>query len=292
MENGSPKYSILNATLWMTGTLVSFMGMAVGGRELSLELGTFQILFFRSAIGLFILSLVLLYKGWSLAKTSHFPLHLLRNITHFGGQFGWFYGIAFLPLSEVFAIEFTLPVWTAILATLILKEHMTPPRILAVVFGIAGMFVILRPGMGVLNPVSIIVLLSAVCFGLSHTLTRRIVWNDHPITILFFMALIQFPIGLLFSLKDWTAVSFSMWPWLIIVGITALTAHYCMARAFAIADATIVVPLDFLRLPLIAVVGFLFYNEMLDVFVLTGAFIMLLGNFISIRAEHKKVRSI
>jgi drug/metabolite transporter (DMT)-like permease len=83
-----------------------------------------------------------------------------------------------------------------------------------------------------------------------------------------------------------------MWPWLLIVGVTALTAHYCMARALAIADATIVVPLDFLRLPLIAVIGYLFYNEVLDLFVLTGACIMLLGNFISIRAEHLRSRSL
>ncbi|RLC22982.1 MAG: hypothetical protein DRH93_08510 [Deltaproteobacteria bacterium] len=127
----------------MMGTLVSFMGMAVGGRELSMELDTFQILFFRSLIGLFILVLVLSNKGWHLIKTRHFSLHVLRNISHFGGQFGWFYGIAYIPLAEVFAIEFTLPVWTAILATLILKEHMTPPRFFAVVFGIVGMLIIL-----------------------------------------------------------------------------------------------------------------------------------------------------
>jgi drug/metabolite transporter (DMT)-like permease len=272
----------------MTGTLISFMAMALGGRELSQELDTFQILFFRSLIGLLVVSLVLFNKGWHLVKTKHFSLHILRNISHFGGQFGWFYGIAYLPLSEVFAIEFTLPVWTAILAALILKERMTLPRFFAVVFGIVGMLVILRPGMGVLNPISLIVLASAACYGLSHTLTRRIVGFDDPMTILFYMTLIQLPIGFFLSIKDWNSVSFSMWPWLIIVGVTALTAHYCMARALAIADATVVVPLDFLRLPLIAVIGYLFYNEVLDLFVLIGAFIMLFGNFINIKAEHKK----
>ncbi len=266
------------------------MGMAVGGRELSLEMDTFQILFFRSLIGLFVLCLILFNKGWHLAETRHFPLHFLRNISHFGGQFGWFYGIAYLPLSEVFAIEFTLPVWTAVLATLILKEQMTLSRFSAVALGIAGMLVILRPGMGVLNTISLFVLASALCFGLSHTLTRRIVWFDHPITILFYMTLIQLPIGFVLCLNNWAFVSFSMWPWLIVVGITALTAHYCMARAFAIADATVVVPMDFLRLPLIAVLGYLFYNEILDIFVLIGAFIMLSGNFINIRAEHKKAK--
>ena len=285
------KHSIINAALWMMGTLVSFMGMAVGGRELSMELDTFQILFFRSLIGLFILVLVLSNKGWYLIKTRHFSLHVLRNISHFGGQFGWFYGIAYIPLAEVFAIEFTLPVWTAILATLILKEHMTPPRFFAVVFGIVGMLIILRPGMGVVNPVSLIVLASAICYGLSHTLTRRIAGFDHPITILFYMTLIQLPIGFFLSFNSWVSVSFSMWPWLITVGVTALTGHYCMARALTIADATVVVPLDFLRLPLIAVIGYLFYNEVLDQFVLIGAFIMLFGNFLNISAEHRKAKS-
>ncbi len=285
------KHSIINAALWMMGTLVSFMGMAVGGRELSMELDTFQILFFRSLIGLFILVLILSNKGWHLIKTRHFSLHVLRNISHFGGQFGWFYGIAYIPLAEVFAIEFTLPVWTAILATLILKEHMTPPRFFAVVFGIVGMLIILRPGMGVVNPVSLIVLASAICYGLSHTLTRRIAGFDHPITILFYMTLIQLPIGFFLSFNSWVSVSFSMWPWLITVGVTALTGHYCMARALTIADATVVVPLDFLRLPLIAVIGYLFYNEVLDQFVLIGAFIMLFGNFLNISAEHRKAKS-
>ena len=288
MKPDTDKDSIINAALWMTGTLVSFIGMAVGGRELSSELHTFQILFFRSLIGLFILCLILLNKGWYRIKTRHLSLHVLRNLSHFGGQFGWFYGIAYIPLAEVFAIEFTLPVWTAVLAVLILKEQMTAPRFFAVVFGIAGMLIILRPGMGVLNPISLIVLSSAFCYGLSHTLTRRMTLFDHPITILFYMTLLQLPLGFLLSLNDWHPVSFAMWPFLIIVGITALTGHYCMARALAIADATVVVPLDFLRLPLIALIGYLFYNETLDLFVLIGAFVMLFGNLINIKAEHKK----
>jgi drug/metabolite transporter (DMT)-like permease len=281
------KKDIIKAALWMTGTLFSFMGMAVGGRELSQDLGTFQILFFRSLVGLFILCLVLAGQGWHLIKTQHLSLHLLRNISHFGGQFGWFYGIAFIPLAEVFALEFTVPAWTAILAALILQERLTFSRLLAVVFGITGMLIILRPGMGILNPISLIVVAGAVCYGLSHTLTRKITWFDRPITILFYMTIIQLPMGLLLSLGQWQTISLPLLPWLITVGVTALSGHYCMARALALADATVVVHLDFLRLPLIAVIGYLFYNEMLDTFVLTGAVVILLGNLINIHMEHK-----
>ncbi len=281
-------HSVITAALWMAGTLVSFMAMAIGGRQLSAELSTFQILFFRSLTGLVIIIAVIAVTGKNQIATCHAKWHLARNIAHFGGQFGWFYGIAYISLAKVFAIEFTLPVWTAILAALILKEQLTAPRIAAVVFGILGMLIILRPGMGVMDTASLAVLAGAVCYGLSHTLTRKIAGHDTPIAILFYMTLIQLPIGLAFSLSGWVTPSCAMWPWILAVGVTALSGHYCMARALAIAPATVVVPLDFLRLPLIAVVGYLFYAEPADLFVLIGAVVMLAGNLINIRAEHRK----
>lgn len=280
-------HNVIIATLWMAGTLFSFMAMAIGGRELSGHLSTFQILFFRSLVGLGIISILLLFSGIKQLLTRHFIWHLIRNIAHFGGQFGWFYGIATISLAKVFAIEFTLPIWTAILAAVILKERLTGPRITAVLFGITGMLVILRPGMGVMNTASLAVLAGAVCYGLSHTLTKKIAAHDTPVTILFYMTLIQLPIGFGFSLYNWVTPGMALWPWLLLVGITALTGHYCMAKALAIAPATVVVPMDFLRLPLIALVGYLFYNESLDLFVLIGAFIMLFGNLVNIRAEQK-----
>jgi drug/metabolite transporter (DMT)-like permease len=212
-------------------------------------------------------------------------VHILRNLAHFGGQFGWFYGLALIPMAEVFAIEFTVPVWTALLAAVILRERLTPSRIAAIGLGIAGMLIILRPGVSVVSPAALAVLGGAVCYALSHTLTRRLVQTDAPIMILFYMTLVQLPLGLLPALGDWTAPTPGMWPWLLAVGAAALSGHYCMARAFALADATVVVPMDFLRLPMIALVGRLLYGEAIDAFVLGGALVMLAGNIVNIRAE-------
>ena len=291
MDLNSHGHPVIIAALWMIGTLFSFMALAIGARELSAQLGTFQILFFRSLIGLFIIGFFLVRSGWRQVLTGHPGLHVLRNIAHFGGQFGWFYGIAFIPLAEVFALEFTVPVWTAILAAIILGERLTRPRIIAVAFGIAGMLIMLRPGLAVVKPAALAVLGGAVCFSLAHTLTRRLAQVDTPLAILFFMTVIQLPLGLLPSLNGWVNPTCDMWPWLIVVGTTALSAHYCMARALALAEATVVIPIDFLRLPLIALVGFLVYNETLDWYVLIGAAIMLTGNFVSIRAEELKLLS-
>lgn len=282
-----PSSSIFRAALWMSGALASFMAMAIGGRQLAADLSTFQILFFRSLIGLAVIGILALRSGWSALRTPVPGLHLLRNVAHFGGQFGWFYGLAFIPLAEVFAIEFTVPIWTAIWATLLLGERVSGPRFAAIGFGILGLLLIIRPGMEAVHPAALAVLASAVCYALSHTLTKKLAHIDRPLTILFYMTLIQLPLGLLPSLTNWVTPGPALWPWLLLVGLTALSAHYCMTRALALADATVVIPLDFLRLPLIAVVGALFYSEPLNWLVLAGAGLMLYGNWVNIRAERR-----
>ena len=183
--------------------MVSFMAMAVGGRQLAGHMTTFQILFFRSLIGLVIIGFLLWRSSWKQIFTRHFKIHALRNIAHFGGQFGWFYGIAFIPLAEVFALEFTVPVWTAVLATMLLGEQITRARVTAIIFGVPGVILILRPGLAVINPASLAVLGGAFGYALSHTLTRRLAQVDTPLTILFYMTLIQLPLGFVTSIPDW-----------------------------------------------------------------------------------------
>lgn len=286
-ERKDTRHPVLRAVLWMSGALASFMAMAIGGRELSAELGTFEILFFRSLLGLGVIALLLGRRGWRQLRTRRFRLHLLRNTAHFAGQFGWFYGIAFLPLAEVFAIEFTVPVWTALLAATFLAERLGTARYAAVGLGVAGTLVILQPGVAALHPAAAAVLLSAVAYAISHTVTKRLAGIDTPLAILFYMTAIQLPLGLVPALAHWVTPSAAMWPWLVVVGLTALTAHYCMVRALALADVTVVVPMDFLRLPLIALVGLIFYGEHLAWPVLAGATLILAGNFINIRAERR-----
>ena len=286
LQKTRPGHAII-AALWMSGTLVSFMGMAIGGRQLAGQLTTFQILFFRSMIGLLIISFLLWRSDWQQIFTQKIKMHAVRNIAHFGGQFGWFYGIAFIPLAEVFALEFTVPVWTALLATLLLGERISRARGTAVVLGVLGVIIILRPGMAVVNPASLAVLGGALGYALSHTLTRRLAQVDTPLTILFYMTLVQLPLGLVTSIPNWNMPAAEMWPWIFVVGVTALSGHYCMARALALADAIVVVPLDFLRLPLIAGVGALIYKEPIDWLVLAGGAVMFAGNLINIRAENR-----
>ena len=209
----------LRAAFWMSGALVSFMAMAIAGRELSTELTTFQILFFRSLIGLVVVAALLQRAGWKQIRTNVFGAHVLRNVAHFGGQYGWFYGIALIPLTEVFAIEFTVPIWTALFATLVLGERMSTRRALAVGLGFAGVLVILRPGFAAISVAALAVLGGAFCYAISHIFTKRLSATQTPLTILFYMTVIQLPLGLLPALPRWVWPSAALWPWVCVVAV-------------------------------------------------------------------------
>jgi drug/metabolite transporter (DMT)-like permease len=260
------------------------MAMAISGRELSSELSTFQILFSRSFVGLVVIGALLQRTGWGRARTHSFGTHLVRNLAHFAGQYGWFTGLASIPLTEVFAIEFTMPIWTAILATLILGERMNGLRALAIALGFVGILVILRPGVASVSAGALAVLGAALAYAFAHTLTKLLSSQDAPIVILFYMTAIQLPLGLAASLPQWVWPSPAVWPWVALVGLTALSAHYCLTRAFQLADASVVIPLDFLRLPLIALIGLFFYGEPLEPWVMVGAAIVFVAIWLNLKS--------
>ena len=275
------------ATLWMVGAMIALSGMAVAGRELSSELNAFQISFTRSFICLFSLIVLLIIIGFKKVKTKIIKLHIFRNTIHFGGQAGWLYGVALLPLAEVFAIEFTAPIWTAILATILLKEQLTIYRTASILAGFIGILIILRPGLQIIQPAALVVLFATICFASTYVFTRHMSSTESPLTIIFYMNLVQLPIGLATSIPDWKIPSFELWPWALLIGLTGLASHFCFAHAFRHADAAVVTPLDFMRLPLIAFIGFNFYDEGWDFLILFGGTIIFAGNLFNIYSESR-----
>lgn len=269
----------IRAAGWMVGTLVSFIAMAVAVRELSVTLHTFEILAWRSVVGLVAMLGLGAVAGWRLLKPVQLRWQIGRNLMHFLGQAGWAYGIAVLPLATVFTLEFTMPAWASLLAIMFLGERMTMARATAVVGGFVGILVILQPGVVALDTSMLIVLGSALAYALAHTMTKHLTRRESVPAILFWMALVQLPIGLGLALSPlgdgWTMPGLAEAPWIAVVGFGALSAHFCLARAFSIADAIIVMPLDFVRLPLIVLIGAWFYGEALRPEVALGAAIII-----------------
>lgn len=280
--------SVLRGALWMMGVIASFTAMGVAGRELSAELNTFQVLFWRSLVGLILISLILTRMGWSHARTARPVVQIVRNVIHFGGQFGWFYGLGLIPLAEVFAIEFTTPIWTLLFAAVLLSEKITPLKIMTVLLGFAGILVILRPGVSEVQLAQLSVLGAAAAYSLVHVITKGLVKTDSPLAIIFYMTVIQLPIGLVASLDGWVWPSPDLAPWIVLVGLGGMSAHYCLSKALSLADTTVVIPIDFLRLPVAMLVGWLLYREGVDIWVIVGAVMIFAGNYVNVRAETRR----
>jgi drug/metabolite transporter (DMT)-like permease len=278
----------LRGALWMGGAMLSFAVMAMAARELLRTMGTFETLFLRSLVSFVLVFAILLRFGFGVLRTRRFGLHVVRNLLHFGGQYAWVYAIAGLPLATVFAIEFTMPVWTALLAMPILGERLNRGRIVMLACGFTGILIILKPGFGVVQPAALVMLAGSFAYASMNIATKRLVEKDSALAILFYMSAIQLPLGLVPALAQWVTPGIADLPWIIAIGATGLSAHYCITRAFRIADATLVVPIDFMRLPLIAAVGMLFYGESLELSIILGAAVIFAGTYYSIRRESRK----
>jgi len=277
--------------LWMTGALLSFSAMAVSIRGLAGTLNIFEILSIRNGCGVVVLLALAAARPELRAYLAprRMALHAVRNGVHFAAQYAWALSLTLLPLATVFALEFTMPAWVALLAIPILGERMTASRAASVVLGFIGVLIIVRPGLTTFEPAVLLVLAAALGYAIALIATKQLTRHVSTFAILFWMNAIQLPLGLagsnpLFVLELGSA----QLPAVIGVGIAGLTSHYCLTNAFRAGDATVVVPCDFLRIPLIALVGWLFYGERLDVFVFAGAALIIAGVAWNLRAEARR----
>ena len=281
----------LKAASWMIGAMVSFSLMAISGRELAPNLNTFEIMFFRSLIGLVIVLIFGFFAGTlRQIKTDRIGLHVLRNTAHFTGQNLWFLAVAFIPFSQLFALEFSTPIWVALLAPLFLGEALTRRRLLSVVIGFTGVLIVARPELNNINPAILAAIACAVCFACSLMTTKKLTIDQSITCILFWLTLMQLGMGVV-AVTVTGGVSMPLgidYVWVLTVGIGGLTAHFCITKALALAPAIVVIPLDFLRLPLISLIGFLAYNEAFEWAVVLGAILIFTAVLVNLQSEHQR----
>jgi len=278
----------LRAALWMGCAVLSFSLMAVAVRELLRHMGAFEILFLRTAVTLLIVLAILPRSGLATLRTRLIHVHLARAAAHLGGQYCWIYAIGALSLATVFAIEFTMPVWVAAAAFLFLGERLNASRVVMLVLGLAGIAIILRPGVGGFHPAALVMVLGSMLYAGNMIFTKRLSSSDSPLAVLFWMSLSQTPVTLAAALPHWVAPTLADAPWIVAIGAGSFVAHYAMTRAMKLGDATLVVPIDFLRLPLIAVVGAVFYGEPLEAATFAGAAVIFAGTYYSLSRESRR----
>ncbi|MCL3883639.1 DMT family transporter [Marivita sp. GX14005] len=278
----------LRACLWMIGSILSFTAMAIAGRAVSLDLDTFEIMLYRSVIGAGIVIVVAGYAGTLTQIRTRKPgAHLARNICHFTGQNLWFYAIATIPLAQVFALEFTSPLWVMVLAPLVLNERLTRSQLIAGAAGFIGILIVTRPGAQSVDAGLIAAALAAIGFAGSAVLTRRLTRTETITCILFYLTTMQAALGLICAGADGAIAlpTLANLPFVAVIAVAGLVAHFCLTTALSLAPASIVMPIDFTRLPVIVIVGVLLYAEPLDPYVLLGAAVIFAANYYNIRAS-------
>lgn len=287
----SPQPRPLLAAAWMVGAIIAFSSMAIGGRAVAAELDSFELMMYRSYIGLCVIVIIgLVWGKFSEVRFDNLALHGLRNLGHFIGQNLWFSALQLITLAQLFALEFTSPIWVVIFAALFAGEKMTQPRIMAVALGFIGALIVARPGLGGDTLGLALAAASAIGFAVSIVSTKVLTRTETIFGILFWLTAMQAVFGSITAGWDGDIAwpSLSIWPWVVMVGFAGLIAHTCLTNALAVAPATIVTPMDFARLPAIAIVGMLFYNEAIDIWVFVGALVIFGGNYLNIWSQTKK----
>ena len=286
--------NILQAAAWMMGAVVAFSCMAVGGRSVSFELDTFEIMMFRSFVGfIVVVGFAKMLGTLSEVKYDRLGTHALRNVFHFAGQNLWFYALTLIPLAQVVALEFTSPLWVLVLSPLFLGERLTRIRVIAAICGFVGVLIVARPSPETISVGMISAAIAAIGFAGTMILTKRLTRTQSLTCILFWMTAMQAVLGIVCAGYDGDIAvpSLPSVPWLVLIGLAGLCAHFCLTKALTLAPATVIVPVDFLRLPVIAIIGLTLYAEPLDIFVILGAIIIFGANYANIWAETRKTEA-
>jgi drug/metabolite transporter (DMT)-like permease len=283
----------LAAALWMTGSIAAFSSMAIATREIRGAHDTFEILAYRSIIGwLIVVAAALTLGQWRRIRTDRIGSHVVRNLFHFTGQSLWFWAITMIPLAQVFALEFTSPIWVILLAPLVLGERLTRTRIAAAALGFAGILVVAQPDFGSLDPGVLAAAGAAFFFAATTLLTKRLTRDEAIVSILFWLTLMQAVLGGALILWDGKVAlpTLATLPWLCVIAVAGITAHLCLTTALSLAPANVVVPVDFARLPIIAAVGAFLYAEPVQASLFLGAGLIFLGIWINLNAEMRSSR--
>lgn len=281
---------LFQAVLWFCGTMAGFAAMAISARQLQTTMSTFEILFFRSLIGILAVLPFIIRSRFADLRMTNVKFHGARALVQFCAQICWMYGIAYLTLSDLTAIEFSVPVFTAVLAVIFLGEKMWRHKWIATLLGFAGVLIILQPEGSAFSVAGFVMLLGSALYSGSGILVKFLTRTETPQGIIFWMNSLQLPLGLIPAvfIFDWVTPGVADIPWILAWGLAGLMAHYTMARALSLADITIIFPLDFLRLPLMALLGYLLYAEAISPWTAVGGIVIFAANYYSVREESRR----
>ena len=281
----------LNVTVvglsWVVLAGVNFVGFVVLIKYVGSELPPVQAAFIRYLFGFVVLLPLFIRNGTHIFDTKHIHLHGLRGFIQALAVMLWFYAVTKLPIAEVTALGFVSPIFVVFGAVFFLRERMNKARIAAVVLGLVGVFVILRPGFSVINSGSVAMLLAAPLFAASKVLTKYLVKHDSGATIVVYLSVFAALTMAIPAISVWTQPSGLNLLLLAGTALFATMAHLCMARGLALIDVTVSQPVDFLQLVWSTLIGIMLFSETPVVWIWIGGGIVVVSASYIARFEPK-----
>jgi len=273
--------------LWMIAAAAALTAMAVCIRYLP-AYSVLLMIFLRNVINLVLMAPSMIRQGKSMIVTQRLGTHALRNLFLYSGNVAWFYGVTLIALADVASLQFTSPLFTAIIAAAFLGEKIGGHRMVAILVGFAGALIIIRPGMIPINLGTVMILIAAFLYSCAHVVTKRLSDTESGSTVVFYMSVIILVYSAIPAFFVWQTPAWADMPAMIGLGITGYATHYCITRSLAVGDASFVIAFDFMRLPFSALLGWLLFREMLDTWTVAGALIIFAAGYYSTMREAKK----
>ena len=260
----------VRATLLMSTAMVFFTSMGLFIRLSSETLHVLEVVFFRNFLAVVLMAPWIMQQGLGALRTEKYGLYSLRAAVNLVAMAAGFAAITMIPLAEATALGFTAPLFATIGAVLVLGEVIRARRVAALVAGFVGMLIVLRPGMEAITPGALLALGNALGISITALVVKKLTATERPEAIVLWMVLLQSPLSLVPALFYWTWPDPMTWLWLFCLAGAGTLGHMCWTRACGLAEITQLQPLEFIKLPLIAVMGFLMFGEEPSVWVWLG----------------------
>ena len=269
--------NVLRGALLMAAAAACYAILHGSVRYISSEIHPFEITFFRNLFGFIVLLPWFVIHGLRPLRTRRIGLHLLRASSNVVAMLMFFMALSMTPLAQVQALGFTAPLFTTVLAIFILGERVRLRRWTALIAGFIGALIIVRPGLQPIDTGSVLTIVSAAIWGFTLITIKVLSRTDSAVTITAYMVILMSPLSLLPALYYWTWPDPAMWVWLVVCGVSGTVAQLLMAQSFRVAEATVVLPFDFTKIVWGALIGYLAFGEVVDIWTWVGAAVIFSG---------------
>jgi len=275
----------VEGALWMALSCASLTVLAALIRFLSFEMDPMMIFFFRMVLAQMLMLPWLFKYGIRVLRTQRLKMHALRAVFTCGAMISSFYAWSMVPLADVTALSFLAPIFATAGAALILGETVRARRWVATFIGFVGAMIILRPGMVSMDPGHWLALVFAGCMACTILVVKSLSRTEDPIKVVFYVGLFITPVSLILALPVWQIPPPHLWIWIAFLGPSAVIGHVTFVKALGCADASAILPFDFLRLPFAVLFGWLVFGEIADIWTWAGAAVIFASTFYISRRE-------